>query len=786
MKKLSDFLVKQCEEHPLILLSFMMVITSVFVYCRFLFGDKAFVYVDVGSDTKDVYYPFFIMLIRKITNGDFSMWDSTYGTGCNVLSRQADVGNIFTWLACIFGENNLKDELVYVQLIKIFLCGYLCYLYLCNFKFANMTKIIVAYIYAFNGYMILWGQHYFFGSACVYVIMLLCTIEKAMHDKKGYLYTALAVAVLLCSSYYLGFMILLTAGAYTIFRLLHMYSWKERKSALKKIAGLTISVLIGGCMASFLFLPSVYFVMNVSSRLNSDSGIFERIVSYASQMHTLQTYKSTLLRLYSNSLEGTTNYTGGWNYYEAPQLYFTSYNVMILLLFFTEIFLDKKRTKKVKILNIVETFISGMFLFLPVGALVMNGFSGITFRYTYIFLPLFGLCYAEIIEKILCRKLSGKKAQIILCGMLSFLFLFIALIGYENYTVINILKLLYLFFILLFIVVIYTYVYNKKIYGNMLIVCIVGLIVANVMADSFISTNYRGCVDTKSYQVNGDANVEAAIQYLHEKDPSYYRIEKNFIDVSLCNDSMLEGYRGISAYNSVMNHNVAEFADEIWPELWTGDLGCILGFLNAYTDVNKATLMGIKYILTKEMITDVPEYVYIDTIGDVYIYQNTCVQSFGQFYNRTMNQDDFIKLPMEERNEIINNNVLVLKDIDTKKTSMQNSISESNIDIQDNKNSGKIEGTVDTEGDGWLFMPIPFEKGWKAYVDGKETKVWQGNIGFSAIFLDAGKHKIMFRYSTPMLKEGIAGSFLGLLLLIVWCIVLYNDEAKNIIQKQSK
>ena len=67
--------------------------------------------------------------------------------------------------------------------------------------------------------------------------------------------------------------------------------------------------------------------------------------------------------------------------------------------------------------------------------------------------------------------------------------------------------------------------------------------------------------------------------------------------------------------------------------------------------------------------------------------------------------------------------------------------------------------------DSVICVALPYSDGWKAYVDGKETQIQKCNGMWIGVNVDKGKHQIVLKYRTPGLKEGIAISMLGLILL---------------------
>lgn len=89
-------------------------------------------------------------------------------------------------------------------------------------------------------------------------------------------------------------------------------------------------------------------------------------------------------------------------------------------------------------------------------------------------------------------------------------------------------------------------------------------------------------------------------------------------------------------------------------------------------------------------------------------------------------------------------------------------------------NDVKIE--IQTEEDKIVVFSIPYLKGWKAYIDGVETKIQKANIMYIGVELPNGYHSIELKYNCPLFKEGIVCSTIGIFAFIV-CLVL--NKRKN-------
>ncbi len=79
-----------------------------------------------------------------------------------------------------------------------------------------------------------------------------------------------------------------------------------------------------------------------------------------------------------------------------------------------------------------------------------------------------------------------------------------------------------------------------------------------------------------------------------------------------------------------------------------------------------------------------------------------------------------------------------------------------------NKDMGSaVEGTVELDEKAFLYMPIVYENGWHAYVNGKEVELLKANYGFMAIELEKGVYDVVFKYQSPVLVYAIVLTCLG-------------------------
>lgn len=80
-------------------------------------------------------------------------------------------------------------------------------------------------------------------------------------------------------------------------------------------------------------------------------------------------------------------------------------------------------------------------------------------------------------------------------------------------------------------------------------------------------------------------------------------------------------------------------------------------------------------------------------------------------------------------------------------------------------------------GDGWLYLSDTYYPGWKAYVDGVDTKIYRANYAFRAVPVPEGKHEVIFKFESDSFYLGVKVSLITfgissslLLVSITWSL----------------
>lgn len=89
-----------------------------------------------------------------------------------------------------------------------------------------------------------------------------------------------------------------------------------------------------------------------------------------------------------------------------------------------------------------------------------------------------------------------------------------------------------------------------------------------------------------------------------------------------------------------------------------------------------------------------------------------------------------------------------------------------------------LAGQISVKENGLLYTSIPYEKGWKIYVDGQETNITPIADAFIGVMLPQGEHMIELKYAPTYMYTAIFLSLTGITLLII-CVIYENQKNKQ-------
>ena len=808
VQKLSGF----CQSPDVRVLCFLFLLLSAscsFIFRDYLYGNDLMIFNDIGSDTWQQYIMNYTSIVNHLRDGSFSLWDFNNGLGINQFNF-----NLFDpflmllyGVGVVLGPAHMLLYINVIQILKIMVAAFAFYWFLSQFSFSVLSKMITSYAYALNGFLLVWGQHYQFGTVVIYFPLMLLFCEKFIQKKKGK--ALFPVMVFLCGIYsvYFTYMCLAATGLYLLFRILMLdgLTWKER---IQRFLLGCAEMIMGVGMSLVVFLPMAEVLLDVSSRLESDGTGLLDFLRQCFTPYSRKFYLSMLKRMFSSNLQNGYGLAKGpqqyvMNYYEDPVL-FCSTLAVFLNVQFLAVLRKADMTKRAKrvLYGVAALILVGTAL--PVGGTVFNYFTLPTQRYTFVLMTVFLLLMAWMWDYM--RK--GGKLNLVLILAVTALMGWAYWCGYEQagfqeYRT-NILILTVTGILTAVCLTLLCFLKDTQI-RNVILGVMGVVLVVNVVSEG--GTNYQNRVTMKKTDVPAEVMVQETqryeemrtsddkeikyraeiekpqdffremyrvdladcLNYLKENDPTFYRVEKDYISGTVSMDSSGQGYRGISTYNSVMNGNVKEFVETCYPELFFADHNHYT-FWNNVDDNWLAAFLGVKYILSGNGEPDETKYKLLDQVGSLYIHENVLDAQTAHFYTQDISEESLKELCTEENREELLGEAIALEDgteigdaseIQTLKSEEQETAEQnSSVTLDAPQKDSVVTGSVHAEADGYALFMIPYEKGWSLTIDGEKAELLRGDIGFLACEVPEGDHTILLTFEAPGLKAGTIGSVL--------------------------
>lgn len=362
---------------------------------------------------------------------------------------------------------------------------------------------------------------------------------------------------------------------------------------------------------------------------------------------------------------------------------------------------------------------------------------------------------------------------------------------------------------------------NQKAFFRAAIACV--CIITVVYGNVFISSGRSHAYDIETVMI--DSLLEGEVDF---EDNGNYRID---VYEGVDNTAMYLGHSTINAFHSIVPASVMEFYKYIGIERSVASRPD-----TAYSAIRP--LLSVKYLLDPKddsdfLIsnneTEMSGYKYINTQDNYYIYENQNYIPYGFSYEYYMSYDFCNSYSQRDRAALMLKAILLTDDQIEKYGSLFKNIEELEpaqeeeleydengfpaidfeteekdvtstvLDISNKAmayDSNKLAETsalefttdkygftakVEREKKSLVFFSIPYDKGWTATVNGKETEIEKVNAGFMAVRVPKGESTIRFNYTTPGLQTGILITIAAAGLFIVYIIIflVYNHNRVN-------
>lgn len=641
-------------KRSVLILEGLLLVSCLFIFGSFLFGNDLLVFTDIGSDTYDQYLMHYQTIISHLQEGSVSAWDFNNGFGINMFSL--NLFDPFLMLLYLFGwltgREHIYGALVFLQILRVLLAGLTMYGFLSCFSLSERSKVLASYAYGLCGYLMIWGQHYQFGTVVVLFPLLLFSAEKSLRKAKYLAALTIVCAVCAMCSLYLSYMQFLVLGFYILYRIV----WNGRllcRKGFAQLGKLYGSMILGIGISLFSLLPSAMMILGVSGRIGGES-LIKKILREI-RLYEMPYYTTLLKRFFSGNLQGINDYTGFTNFYEDPSVFLSALFLLLAVQFCFFLIFDwikgsaRRQTScgiacfsaKQRGLLISALALGAFILLIPLGSMIFNGFAYPFSRQTFVCLPFFAWIMAVMLDEALIRhRLSLIVLAVTGTGIAAFYFRM--QIGSSAFLAV----ILGILSIGMTVSLALTIRFPGKSVQKICTACLALCLAGSMILDAYTSYHSGREVLTKApseyFDALYDESITDALTAIAEEDSSFFRVEKDYTvgTNTSCLNSLAQNYMGVSTYNSTLNAYTSEYVQKLWMNLQTLN-HAHLSFANASAEISSAALCNVKYVLSKKSDYGVPGYELFGQYGDIYVYRNTHTEDLGKFYTSVFTSSDY-------------------------------------------------------------------------------------------------------------------------------------------------
>ena len=755
------------------------------LFAPFLAGQKTLLFRDIGSDSVNHVYPMLVHVSDYLRSDGFPRWSFAQGLGQSLISR--DLGDPFNWLLFIMPRDWIAVGMAWVEALKLVLAGLLFYLYLREIPLSRYASLFGGMCFAFCGYAVVVGGIQ--STEAVFLALLLWAYERCLTRGRWALLPpafSLAGALQPLDLYFFGLVLVF----YSAVRFLERGAagWWSWPAHMARVAGLA---LLGAAMSSVVLWGNLEQILQSPRGAGGASHAKFLLARPLWERGDLLYYFTALSRFFSTDLAGVGSLFRGWyNYYEAP-FFYAGLPLLLLAPWFI-LHLDRRR-RRIYMAAAVLALLPTVW---PYARYALWLFTGNYFR-LYALLVAAGLIFlaARGLEFLKTTHKADPFRLALILGVLWLLLLWpgglkVAAMTDPAVEAASVTRQPFLNQPLAWGLAGLLGAYAVTLAGfasarwrRAAAVLFLTLLGVELIGTSAWSMYRRPVISGKQLneRVGYNDYTMDAIRFLKQKDSGFFRVAKEYSSglayhTSL-NDAKVQGYYGLTSYNSFNHMAFIEFLRELgvmdprdeYASRWAHHL------LQAPM---VHPMLSANYWLTKNPRPEFERegYLHLGRFQDVHVYQNPFGLPFGFTYGYGLRYGAFHGLQAWEkprvmwRAAVLPDDAVIGRlplwsgpvpgeDFD-QRTAATQALRQEVLRV-DEFHQNRIHGSLELTTTKLLFISIPFDAGWRARVNGQPARLLRANIGFMGLILDPGRYDILLTYQPSWWKIGFAGSVAG-------------------------
>ena len=756
-------------------------ITAFALFIPFLVADKGF-FIYAG-DYNSQQIPFYMYMNQMVKSGNFS-WSWATDLGSPVITSYSFylLGSPFFWLSCLFPYKAVPYIMPWLLMLKFAVGNMGAFGYLRRYAKNDNYAMLGAVLYTFSGFSLynIFFNHFI--EAVVFFPYLLWALDEFMYNGRKAVFP-IAVAINLLNNYFFfrGQIVFLA-----IYFSVKVYNG-EYQLTVKKFLNIAFESITGCLMGIVLFVPSAISVVE-NPRVAKSLSSFGLWI-YSTVQQYLAIAASALLPPdppYIPSL-----FTEG-------AIKWTSMSAFIVLGGLFGLFVFQKYNRRSSFYKTAVTCI--ICAFVPVLNSMFYAFNSSYYARWY-YMPLLMLAAMNMQSFAMDEKriFHGVKCTALLTACLLPFGLtpikneadgsiFIGLAGQAAVYWLNILIAFLSLYLVYFIVLNYR---NSRRYtrylmcGALYIAMLYGVVHMGI-------TKMPQWENDRLYRQN-NYDVLACADFSFGDEDTGWRM-----DSYECHDNigLFINRPNIQFFNSTVSPSIMEFYPSVGV---TRDVSSKPG----HSLYALRSLLSVKYIIMpaekeqsylEQLRTD--SYSRHSQTGPYTVYVNNSFIPMGFTYDKYETYEQLENVSDANRTNVLLRAIATDEETVAKYSlplekllddEMYNyTVAAFNNDVNSRRAAAchrfvqtdtGFECSITLDKNNLVFFSVPYEKGFTAYVNGKETEIIKVNYGLCAVYAPAGDNEIVFTWHTPGLAAGIALTAAGWTMYAGYLI--YNRKHRN-------
>ncbi len=741
-------------------------------------------YLVYYGDFNSQQLPFMKHMHDMISDGQF-MWDWGTDLGSDFITSYSFylLGSPFFWISSLFSSDAVLYTVPWILALKYAAAALTSYAYIRRFVKRDSSAVIGGLLYAFSGFQAynIFFNH-FHDTTALFPLMLIAMEEHITGKKRGLF--AVTVALMAFTNYFFF------AGQ-AVFLVIY-FIIRSRCSDFRvtpaKFLSLFGEAVIGTCGAAVILVPSALSVLG-NTRVSEHLYGMDMLV-YSDRTRIPRIIQSFFM--IPDSPARPNLFSEGRSKWSSIAGYLPMFS-MTCVISFLKFRPDSWKSKLVKLCILCA--------FVPVLNSAFYMFNAEYYaRWYYMPVLIMALITAEMFERPDVIPDSGFRvctAALAAAAVISFLpdkkddeVVWMAFGSHREYLYIS----LGLSALLLAAC---AFVFHCKKKGRPYIKKGIAFTLVSCLAAT-ASVFYFGIYEGPYPDRYIAASINDTSSEVISGDSSFFRTD---ISEGCDNYPMFWGYPSMRCFQSTVSPSILDFYNSAGI---TRDVAsCAETKYYAFRG-----LLSVKYYFsqhehesTEEIEKpDMPGFEKISDGDHFTVYENTAFIPMGFSYDTYMTEENFEQISKDKKSNALLDSVLLTDEQAERlggileKKELKTGYLTDNAYLQEcerkrnssctdfSKSSEGFEASFSAKKETLVFFSVPYDKGFKAYVNGTETDIENVNNGFMAVRVPAGESRIRFDYRTYGLDAGIKVSLAAAAVFpvyLVFCLVMYIAARKR-------